>query len=442
MINIQPAAKAALRALNDNGFEAYLVGGCVRDVLMGGVSHDIDITTNALPDQIMGVFSAFRTIPTGLKHGTVTVIIDSEPVEITTYRSESGYSDGRHPDSVKFEASLEKDLSRRDFTVNALCCDIDGEIFDLFGGREDLRLKTIRAIGNPYDRFSEDSLRILRALRFSSVFGFEIEKNTSKAVFDLKELIKRVSAERIYSELKRLLCGKNVESVLTDYFEVFETIIPELSRMKGFEQKNPHHCFDVWRHTAKVVASVEPVAELRLAALFHDCGKPDSFSIDQNGIGHFYGHSEISAEKAKTALDRLKADNETKKTVVELVRIHDTPVDETKKAARRRLNRYGEDLYRKLIRLQRADTLGLAEKFHTRLPHFERLEELLDEVLAEGECFSLKDLAVNGSDLQKLGLKGKQIGVCLNMLLEAVMNNEVNNNKNELIEYLEKHEKN
>lgn len=436
MIEISCEAQKALEILLKNGFEAFVVGGYVRDVIMGKDSNDVDITTNALPLQIENCFSSYRVIETGIKHGTVTVIINKQPVEITTYRKESTYSDNRHPDKVEFCTALESDLSRRDFTVNALAYNHETGIVDMFSGRKDIENKIIRAIGNAKERFNEDSLRILRALRFSSVLGFEIEKGTSAAIHECKDLIKNVANERIATELRKMLCGKNIKKILLDYFDVFEIILPELKDTKGFLQHNFHHKYDVYEHIATVVENAPATDYMRLAALFHDCAKPECFSLDENGVGHFYSHASKSAESAKEALKRLRFDNQTVKRVETLVKQHDSPIEEKSGIIKRKLNKFGEEMLFDLIALQRADTLGLADEFHSRLSHFERLHSLTAEILSERQCFSVKDLAINGNDIKLLGFSGREIGFILESLVSAVIDSKVNNEKDELLNYV------
>lgn len=438
VINLKIDTKAYefVSMLEKAGYEAYFVGGFVRDRLMHKDVYDIDITTNATPDKIKKVFSEFTVIETGIKHGTVTVILNEMSAEITTYRREGGYTDNRHPDEVSFCASLEQDLLRRDFTINALAFNDSSGIIDLFGGLYDIENKIIRCIGNPRDRFEEDALRILRALRFSSVLGFEIEKETSEAIHSCKFLLKNISSERIYSELKKTICGKNIKEIILNYIDVFEFILPELIGMKGFDQHNFHHKFDVLEHTAVVLENIEPDPVLRFAALFHDCAKPECFSLDENGVGHFYSHASLSAAKAKKALLRLKCDNFTLLTVEKLVKIHDSPIEESESSVRRKLNRYGEFLFDSLIKLQRADTLALADEYHKRSIHFERIEEIKNKIIEENQCFTLKKLDINGNDLIKEGLSGRQIGQALKFLLERVIEEKVKNEKETLIEFL------
>ncbi len=424
-----------LKKLNDAGYEGYLVGGCVRDMFLGKQPSDYDIATNATPEEMKKVFQKERVIETGIKHGTVSVLFEGETFEITVYRTEGNYSDGRHPDSVQFTRSLSEDLLRRDFTVNAMAMDLSGKIEDFYGGREDLKNKIIRAVGNPEKRFSEDALRILRALRFSSTLGFKIEKQTSDAIVLLKERLRGVSKERCFEELKKLLCGKNAESVLLHYWEVIAEVIPELAPMRSFHQNNPHHCYTLDKHTAVAVGLVPGTPALRLAALLHDVGKPQTEKVDEKGISHYYQHASIGGELALKILQNLKSDGQTLKTVCFLVRHHDAPAETTKEQTAKKLRKYGEENYRLLIALRRADNLAQAEAFHREKIH-DQTETFLEELLAEEACVSLKKLAVNGRDLMSEGFKqGPEIGRMLEKLLDAVIEEKIENEKSALLAY-------
>ncbi len=429
-------ANFVIEKLEKSGFEAFAVGGCIRDILMGIPAHDYDITTNATTDEIKKVFSDCKTIDTGIKHGTVTVLIEKEPFEITTYRLESTYTDNRHPDKVIFTKRLTDDLSRRDFTVNSIAyCPLKGFV-DPFDGKSDTEKKIIRAVGKAEERFREDSLRILRGLRFASVLGFEIESETKEAMISCRHLIKNISRERVFTELSKLLCGENVRSVLTEFADVFAEVIPEIKDMKGFEQHNFHHIYDVLTHTAVVIESTPPLLHLRLAALFHNVAKPYCFSLDEEGTGHFYAHASKSALIAEKRLTELRCDNKTKEAIIRLIKAHDTPIEESERIIMRRLNSMGEELFFDLIKLKRADTAGLAPEFHSRSEHFDRLEETAREILEKEECFSLKSLEVNGNDMIELGFKGREIGERLNFLLEAVIEGKVKNERDELLKFI------
>lgn len=435
MLSIPDYALSVINTLEDAGFEAYVVGGCVRDMLMGKAINDIDITTSATPEKMKKAFSHLRTIDTGIKHGTVTVIIDHHPIEVTTYRIDKGYSDGRHPDSVAFTSSLREDLARRDFTVNAIAYNPKEGLIDPFNGQKDIKNMLLRCVGNPERRFTEDSLRILRGLRFSSVLGFTLEANTSDAAVSCRHLLKNVSVERIYAELSKTLCGKDIKRVMMTCTEVFEEILPELCGMKSFDQKNFHHIYDVWEHAAEVTQNIEPTAYLRFAALFHDCGKPDCFSLDCDGVGHFYKHARKSTDKAEAALTRLKSDSFTRNRVTSLIKLHDTPIEPDAAVIKKKLSKYGEDLFFDLIKLQRADNMGLSPDFRYRQETYTQIEHIAREILESQQCFSLKDLAVKGDDLASLGLRGRDIGATLKKLLDAVIDGKSENTKDSLLKY-------
>ena len=441
MLYIPEKAKVIFELLEKNGYECFLVGGCVRDMLMNKTPHDIDITTSATPQEVKEVFSQFHTLDIGIKHGTVTVMNEGEPIEITTYRKESTYTDGRHPDAVSFSRNIEDDLSRRDFTSNAIAYSEKNGVIDPFAGRADIENKILRCVGNPTERFKEDSLRILRALRFASVLGFTIDEETEKAMIICRELISIVSPERIFAEISKLICGKSAGRIISRHYDILSVTLPEIKNMKGFEQHNFHHIYDVLNHTAKVVDSIDPAVDLRLAALFHDCGKPDCFSLDEKGVGHFYSHASISARKANEALLRLRCDNTTREKVVKLVKIHDSPIEADSKTVKKKLQKYGEEIFFDLIKLQRADNMGLSPEFLYRQETYDKLEKIARQVIEENQCFSLKDLAVNGRDMIVLGLSGKDIGTALDELLKAVIEERCDNDRESLMSYYHKNVK-
>ncbi len=435
-INLSLNAKKALEVLNSAGHEAYIVGGCVRDSLLGLTPADFDITTSAEPKETEQAFEGFRLIETGLKHGTVTVLIDGEPIEITTFRTEDSYADGRHPDSVNFTRKLADDLIRRDFTVNAIAYSPKTGLVDICGGASDLKNNILRAVGEPYNRFSEDGLRILRALRFSSVYGFEIAPETSKAIHSCAEMIEKLSAERIFSEMKKLLCGKNVFKILTEYSDVICKVIPELKASIGFEQKNPHHIYDVYTHTAKAVESIKATPVLRLSALLHDIGKPETFT-EADGIGHFYGHSDASVKLAENILKRLKCDNKTLNTVLLLIKHHDPVIPAELSAVQKKMRKLTPEVLYDLLELKQADNLAQSPECFHRLEDYRKIRKIMDSLIAENACFSLKNLAVNGDDLKNIGIpEGKEIGTALSQLLEAVENGAVKNERNALFDYV------
>lgn len=425
----------ALERLNGAGFEAYLVGGCVRDALLGIAPKDYDLTTNGLPSQIWKVFEDRRRIDTGITHGTVTVIWEGLSLEITTYRVDGTYSDTRHPDQVRFTPSLREDAARRDFTINAMSWHPRKGLQDFFGGQTDLQQRLIRCVGQADQRFQEDALRILRALRFSSVLHFDIQEETAAAARRRQKLLGKLSPERVSAELGKLLCGKHVRKVLLDYVDVLGEVLPELLPMQGFEQRNFYHCYDVLTHTALVVENVPARLPLRLAALFHDCGKPATFTIDQAGQGHFYGHEKVSAQLAKAALARLRFDGETSQWAVNLIRLHDLPLEADRRLIRRRLNQYGPHLLFDLLALKRGDNRGQSPAMLGRQDYYDQVEEALRQVLAEGACFSRKDLAIKGDDLLALGYRGKQVGNALRFLLDSVIDDKVANEREALFHF-------
>ena len=421
-ISLPEQAKIVLNRFEENGYEAYAVGGCVRDSLLSKRPLDWDITTNALPQETEKVFGDFRIIETGLKHGTVTVIVDSMQIEITTFRIDGKYSDSRRPDSVVFTRNLKDDLCRRDFTVNALAYNPKSGIADCFGGKEDLDKRMIRCVGDPDRRFGEDALRILRALRFASVLGFEIEEKTADSIHRNRDLLKNIASERIAAEFNKLLCGINVENILLGYSDVIAVFIPEIGPMIGFNQRNPHHIYDVWTHTVKAVSASEDNLDVRLTMFFHDMGKPHVFTVDNRGIGHFYTHPKISAKLARQVLSRLKYDNDTIKRIDSLTFYHDVQIVPDKKRVLKWLGRLGEDDFRLLLEIKRADAIGQGPQSAGKLEYISELEKILNEVIEEKLCFSLKDLNINGNDLQRLGIpKGKEIGEILGKLLDDVM---------------------
>lgn len=426
-----------LKRLNQAGFEASVVGGCVRDSLMDREPHDWDVTTSALPQETKAVFNGVPVIETGIQHGTVAVYLDKMLVEVTTYRVDGEYSDHRHPDQVTFTRSLKEDLARRDFTCNALAYNEKDGVIDYFDGKSDITNQVIRCVGDPELRFREDALRILRGLRFASVLGFSIDSATAKAMGKLQGLLDSIARERIAVELVKLLCGSGAEQILREFAPVFGQILPELAPMFGFPQKHPCHCWDVWEHTLRVVSAVPPEPALRLAALFHDIGKPSCHSQNGDGIDHFYGHGAVSDSLTSQALHRLKFDNQTIFTVRKLVKHHDQTLILDPKWVRRQLNRLGSDLFFQLLLLKEGDCRGQSEACQCRLPEIEAIRDLAQEILAQQQCFCLKDLAVNGRDLIALGYEGPEIGKALKLLLDQVIDG-APNEKAALLEGLEK----
>ncbi len=421
--------------LNASGYEAYAVGGCVRDSLLGIVPKDWDICTSAMPHEIMNVFDGQKIIPTGLQHGTVTLMLDNMPFELTTYRIDGLYSDNRHPDRVNFVNSLHDDLKRRDFTINAMAFNYQTGLVDLFGGKSDLANKILRCVGDPDTRFKEDALRIFRALRFSSVYDFTIDNDTAVAMNNNKELLCNISPERLYNELKKFIIGDNVERLLIDFRSILAQIIPQLQPMFDFKQYNPYHCYDVWTHTVKSVAAAPKDDIIRLTMLFHDIGKPSTFFRDEKGVGHFYGHSGVSKNIAQQILSNLRVDNHTGKVVLLLVEIHDIPIEATTKAVGKRLAKIGEENFRRLLIVKKCDAMGQDKEVRkSKLQYLQRIEDTLNVVLTENHCFSIKDLHINGNDIISLGAaQGERIGRVLQRLFEMVIDEQISNNHTVLI---------
>lgn len=423
----------ALDMLNKNGFEAFIVGGCVRDFILGKTPFDYDITTNALPQQTENVFRDFKVIETGIKHGTVTVIIDSLPLEITTYRIDGEYRDNRHPVTVSYTSRLKDDLSRRDFTMNALAYNPDCGIKDYFNGLEDIKNKKIVCVGNPEERFNEDALRIMRAVRFSAQLGFDIDKNTSDFIFRQKNLLKNISAERLQTELNKMITGENIYSTLMNYSEVLSVFIPEIKNSVGFEQKSRFHKYDVWEHTAVAVSKSCNDKFVRLALMFHDIGKP--FSCQQEGeTRHFKGHAAVSADMAHKIMKRLKYDNNTLDTVVKIIEHHSDKFFNPKQI-KRALSLLGGDIFFKLTEVQKADNLAKMDFCAECIPDIENAQKIADEILKSNQCLKISDLKINGNDLKKIGLDGKEIGKMLSELLDMVIDDKLKNEHDILISY-------
>ncbi len=431
MLFLSDGAKKALELLKSSGQEAYIVGGSVRDMIMGIEAHDYDITTSATPDQIKKAFWGFTVIETGIKHGTVTFLYEKEPIEVTTYRIDGDYKDSRHPESVEFTKKLDQDLSRRDFTMNALVYNEDEGIIDLFGGKSDIENKIIRAIGDPEKRFQEDALRILRGVRFASQLGFEIEEKTKEAMIKFAPLLHNISKERINVEISKFLTGKNIKKALLENYEIISEIIPEIKEMHAFNQNSKYHIYDVLEHTAVSVECIEPVLSLRLAMLLHDTGKPKTYSVDENGQGHFYGHAKISTEIAERFLTEYRFDNATRERVIALVKLHDTPIELDKIFIKKRMNRIGKDLFFDLLKVKRADNLAQSPEY-LWIDKLDKMEKIANEIVEEN-CFTLSALKINGNDLMLLGLKGKKIGEVLNQLLKEVIEEKIPNERESLI---------
>ena len=431
-MQIPKDVRDCIDALENAGFAVYLVGGCVRDSYLGLEPHDFDLCTAALPEQTETVFADRRLVLAGKKHGTVGVVTDSGVVEITTFRTEGGYTDNRHPQWVKFVPNIEDDLARRDFTVNAMAYSPTRGFADPFGGRADLDAKILRAVGEPGARFEEDSLRILRGVRFAVRYGLMPETRTLDAMFRLAPLMDNLARERVFEELCKILLLVNADDLLR-FQPVLTQVTPELAPTVGFDQHSRHHIYDIYEHTAHVVAAVPPILSLRWAALLHDVGKPATFSIDEAGEGHFYGHAEESAAIADAVLRRLKAPTQLREDVVLLIRQHMAIMEPDKRILRRRLSRVGSEKLELLLALQEADTIGTGTRKPCEIEIFSKIRAVLEEIEAENACLSLKDLAINGHDLMALGITGREIGKTLNSLLEQVIDEKIPNEKDALL---------
>lgn len=434
-MNIPETVAAVMRRMHEAGYACHAVGGCVRDSLMGKEPHDWDLTTNARPDETAALFADERVIPTGMAHGTVTVLKDGMPLEITTYRIDGEYSDHRRPDSVRFTEDITEDLRRRDFTVNAMAYSPESGLCDPFGGAEDLKNGVLRCVGCAEERFDEDALRILRALRFASTYGFSIEEATAEALLDKAPLLKTVAAERVRAELDRLLVGAYVGEVLERFAAVLYPVLPELQATEGVLQYNPYHDRDVLGHTIASVAASVPVLPVRLALLLHDVGKPGHFSLIREGFGHFPDHPAIGADMAKAVLRRLRYDKRTEETVCRLILYHDSPIPETDAGVRRWLNRMGEQELRWLLDVKEGDCGGHAAFMPTaRVEEIYRLRERITRIVAEGQCTSMADLAIDGETLKAAGIpSGPALGNCLRFALDRVLDGDLPNEREALL---------
>ena len=434
-IQLPDKVNRIIEALMAAGFEAYAVGGCVRDSVMGRVPNDWDITTSAKPEEVKNLFP--RTIDTGIKHGTVTVMSDKEGFEITTYRIDGDYEDGRHPKEVTFTACLEEDLKRRDFTINAMAYNEQDGLMDIFGGMRDIQQGVIRCVGDAQERFTEDALRMLRAIRFSAQLGYQIEWSTKDAIRKLAPNLKLISAERIQAELVKLVVSPHPDYLRTAYETgITKQILPEFDLCMETAQNNPHHCYSVGEHILHAMQAVESDKVLRLGMLFHDIGKPQTLTIDEAGITHNKGHAEVGEKMTKNILHRLKFDNDTLDKVLKIVRYHDQEIGLSESGVRRAVNRMGEDFFPMIIAVQRADIQAQSDYMREeKLQRLAYIQELYEGICQRQECLSLKDLSVTGSDLIALGMpSGKEMGVVLHELLELVLDEPERNTREELLE--------
>lgn len=406
----------------------------MRDSLLGKTPNDWDITTSAKPEDMKSVFADFHCIDTGIKHGTVTVVIDGEPLEITTFRLDGEYEDNRHPKSVTFTSNLGADLGRRDFTVNAMAYSKKTGTVDLFGGQNDLKNKIIRCVGDPDRRFNEDALRILRALRFASALDFEIEEKTAQSLLKNRALLGNISEERIAKELLKLVCGKGAKRILMDFAPVLFEILPELQPMYKNSHDNPHHCYDIYEHTLIAVESIDPEPTLRFAMLLHDCGKPAVKKFDENGVAHFYGHQRISAEISAQILARLKVSNKFRDEILFLVSNHDRwELYENTEKMPRYLSKFGLDGVLNLLKVMRADVLAQSPEYRYRLDQIADAEETAKNLAAQKPCLSLSELQINGRTLMDIGIpQGRKLGAVLAQLLDEVIDGVTKNTQEAL----------
>lgn len=426
-----------IKNLQRHGYDAYAVGGCVRDSILNRKPEDWDITTSAKPEQVKRIFR--RTVDTGIEHGTVTVLIGKDGFEVTTYRVDGLYKDGRHPKEVTFTSRLEEDLKRRDFTINAMAYNDDERLVDAFGGMRDLNYHLIRCVGDPKERFSEDALRILRAVRFSAQLAFPIEPETAEAIKSLAPNLEKISAERIQAELVKLLVSDHPERI-QDACElgITKVVLPEWDDMVGVKQNTPHHKYDVAAHTVHALQNVKNDKVLRLTMLFHDMGKPVMKTTDENGRDHFKGHAIASEQIAKTVMKRLKFDNDTIRKVTKLVAYHDYRMEPTGANVRRAMHEIGAELFPYYLAVRLADTKAQSSyERRGKLENIIQIRELYRNALRNKECVTLKDLAVTGTDLINLGIApGKELGTLLNELLDIVIEDPAWNQKEKLCDYV------
>lgn len=432
-----------IHTLQEHGYEAYAVGGCVRDSVLGREPEDWDITTSALPEETKALFR--RTFDTGIEHGTVTVLLDKEGFEVTTYRIDGKYEDSRHPKEVTFTRNLREDLLRRDFTINAMAYNDKDGLVDIFGGMEDLNAGVIRCVGNAVERFSEDALRILRGVRFAAQLGFTIEEATEEGMRKLAPTLQNISAERIQAELVKMLVSPRPDMLRTAYdLGITKEFLPEFDRLMVTEQETPHHMYNVGEHTLHALTNIRADKVLRLTMLLHDMGKPDYKTVDADGVAHFKKHALKSEEIARTVLRRLKFDNDTIHKVTKLVLYHDYRMPATARNVRRAMNKIGKELFPLYLEVRRADMLAQSDYLREeKLRNIDETAELYREILQKGQCVTLKELAVTGSDLIAAGMKpGKELGRILEYFLEVVMEEPDRNTKEELLKLLEEQRQN
>lgn len=436
-ISLPEYVETALDLLANAGYESYAVGGCVRDAVLQKKPNDWDITTAATPNEIKQVFCSYKTIETGLQHGTLSVIINEKLIEITTMRIDGNYTDNRHPDSVEFTQNIFEDLSRRDFTINAMAFNKSRGLIDPFNGRGDVSKKIIKCVGDANKRFHEDSLRIMRGLRFSSVLGFEIEDETKIAILKNYSLLNNVAKERIRDELIKLLCGKDVCNILFTFAPVFFEIIPQLSPLYGFAQNTPYHVYDIWRHTVLSVGAIQAKPILRMTMLLHDIGKPEKHTVDENKIDHFKNHQEQSYLKAREILKNLRFSKAQQEEICKLIKYHDIRPTGEEKETLKLAKELTPTFLKQLLPVLRADAMARNPLYlPKKLEELDLVEKTLENAIKNKQCFSISELAVDGSDLIKLGFKGKEIGEGLELILDKIIDGELENNRPSLLDFL------
>ena len=432
MLFLPKEVEAVITTLQSAGYSPYLVGGCVREMLRGKAPSDYDMTSDAPPQEVLRLFGE-RAHPTGLQHGTVTVVSGGLPIELTTMRRDGAYKDNRHPDSVTFGTSIEEDLARRDFTVNAIALSPDGTLVDPYGGQKDLNAKILRCVGEPKRRFEEDALRILRLVRFCSVLGFSAEEETARAAHETRTLLAHVARERVYSELNKLLLGENAAETLLAFPDILGVPIPEILPCVGFEQCNRHHCFDVWGHTARAVGAVPPKLALRWTMLFHDLGKPLCRTFDEQGVGHFYGHTAISARMAEDIMERLHFERALRERVRAQLECFDDLFPPERAAIHKEMALRGRETVGNLLLTKRADNAAKAPEGLERAQWpWREAQKIYDELCAEGACCTVRELCIGGEDIKALGYRGREIGAVLARLLDETAAEKIENTREAL----------
>lgn len=439
-IEMPKCVEYIIDTLTNFEYEAYIVGGCVRDSILNKIPNDYDITTNAKPEKVVEIFESLglKVIPTGLKHGTVTVLLNNEGYEITTYRIDGEYADNRHPNKVEFTSNLKEDLSRRDFTINAMAYNNEKGLVDFFGGTQDIKAKIIRCVGNSYHRFSEDALRMMRAYRFAAQLGFNIDGEIKDSIRLLNSNLKNVSIERIREEFNKILLSSNpLEIYSLNWCGLLKHFIPEYDICEWTNQENPYHVYSVGKHLIHSVENIEKQLHLRLTMFFHDICKPSCKTFDAEGVAHFYNHAELSSLTAEEILKRMKYDNRTIEKVKSLVKYHDREISENK-SIRKLLNLIGEENFRDLLKVKEADIKAQNLTYYCdRHDKLKEIEDKLNDIINARECFTIKDLYINGKDLMELGIKqGKEIGIVLNNLFEIVLDDPKLNDKSKLIDII------